>query len=140
MDIYFKPADTRWCLSFSSSQPNHCKENITFTLARRICTIAENQQQKLRSLLEVKENLQKYDYPVNKITNGIKKVLETPQNELRKPKEKQANESLPFIFTFNPNNPPVYNAIKNPVEVIKRNNFQDLKASNLSKVKDNHLT
>ena len=31
----------------------------------------------------------KYDYSVNITTNVIKKALEIPQNELRKPKEKQ---------------------------------------------------
>ena len=30
--------------------------------------------------------LKKYDYPFNIITNGIKKALEIPQKELRKPK------------------------------------------------------
>ena len=63
MDIYFKPTDTRRCLQFSSSHPNHCNKNIPFTLARRICTIVENQQQKLGHLSEFKENLKKYDYP-----------------------------------------------------------------------------
>ena len=57
-----------------------------------------------KHLSELKGNLKKYDYPINVITNGITKALEIPQNELRKPKEKQTDEVLPF----NPNNPPVY--------------------------------
>ena len=81
----------------------------------------ENQQQKLRHLSELKEKLKKYDYSVNIITNGIKKSLEIPQNEFRKAKEKQRNEILPLISTFNPNNPPVYNTIKNSVKILKRN-------------------
>ena len=111
----------------------YCKKNIPFTLARRICTIAENQQQKLRHLSELQENLKKYDYPVNIITNGIKKALGTPQNELRKPKVKQTYEDLPFTSTFNSNNPSVYNAIKNSFEVLKRNNipgFESIKLIN----------
>ena len=79
MDIYFEPTDTRCCFPFSSSHPNHCKKNMAFTLARdlrvdfqiptlarRICTIVENQQQKLRHLSELKGNLKKYYYPINK--------------------------------------------------------------------------
>ena len=88
MHIYFKSKDTRRCLPFLSSHPNHYKKNIPFTLAQRICTIVGNQQQKLRHLSELKENLKKYDYPDNIITNCIKKALEIPQNELSKPKEK----------------------------------------------------
>ena len=97
MDIYFNPTDTHWCLPFSSSYPNHCKKNIPFTLARRICTIVENQQQKLRHLSELKKNLKKYHYPVNIITNGIKKALEIPQNELRKSQEKK---NMKFYHLF----------------------------------------
>ena len=58
-DNYFKPTDTCRFLPFSASHPNHCKKNIQFRLAQRICTIVENQQQKLRHLSELKENLEK---------------------------------------------------------------------------------
>ena len=62
------------------------------------------------------------------MTTVIKKALEIPQNELRKPKEKQIAYVLPLISTFNPNNPPVYKK-----EVLKRNNipgFQNTKLIN----------
>lgn len=42
----------------------------------------KNQQHKLRHLSELEENLKKYDYPVNIITNRIKTDQENPQNEL----------------------------------------------------------
>ena len=90
----------------------------------------ENQQQKLRHLSELKENLKIYDYPVNITTNGIKKTLEIPQNELRKPKEKQADEVSLFISSFNPNNSPVYIWLKNFVEVLKRNNVPGFESIN----------
>ena len=89
---------------------------------------------KLRHLSESKENLKKYDYPVNIITNGIKKSLEIPQKELRKSKEKQTDEVLPFISTFNLNIPAVYSTIKNSVEVLKGNNvsgFERIKLINI---------
>ena len=67
------------------------------------------------------------------IKNGIKKALKIPQNELEKSKNKQTGEVLPFISTFNPNNLPVYNAIKNSVEVLQRKNvpgFESIKLIN----------
>ena len=73
MAMYFKPTETRLFLPFSSSHPNHFKKNISFTLARRICTLVQNQQQKLENLSELKKNLKIYDYPVIIITVGIKK-------------------------------------------------------------------
>ena len=48
MDIYYKPTDTHRCLPFSSNHPNHCKKNIPFTMARRICTIVENTETKMK--------------------------------------------------------------------------------------------
>ena len=39
----------------------------------------------------------------------------------------QEKNILPFISTFNPNNPPVYNAIKNCAVVLKRNNVAESK-------------
>ena len=80
MDLYHKPTDTQRCLPFSSSHPNHCKRNIPFTLARRIFTIVENQQQKLKHIHELKSNLKKYEYPETLIENGIQKALGIPQH------------------------------------------------------------
>ena len=59
MDIYYKPTDTYRCLPFSSNHPNHCKKNIPFTLTRRICTIVENTEAKMKYLENLKINLSK---------------------------------------------------------------------------------
>ena len=89
------------------------RKKCTFYLARITSTIVENQQQKLRHLSELNENLKN---PVNIITIGIKKALEIPQYELRKTQEKQTDEVSSFISIFNPSNSPVYNIIRNFVE------------------------
>ena len=60
MDIYYKPTDTHRCLPFSSNHSKHCKKNIPFTLARRICTIVENTEAKMKHLENLKMNLSKY--------------------------------------------------------------------------------
>ena len=54
--------------------------------------------------------------------------------------KKQADEFLPFISTFNQNNPPVCNAIKNSIQVLKRNNIPDSKPPNFLTVSDKNLT
>ena len=106
--------DIRRCPPFSSSHLNHCKKNITFTVTRRICIIVEIEQLKLDYL---------YDYAVNIITDGIKKALETPQNELRKQKEKKHMKFYHlFLHLIQIIHLYINNAIKNFVEVLKRNN------------------
>ena len=59
MDIYYKPTNTPRCLPFSSNHPKHCKNNILFTLARRIWTIVENAERKMKHLENLKMNLSK---------------------------------------------------------------------------------
>ena len=56
MDFYFKPGDIR---RVSRSYPaiRTIVQKTPFPLARRTCTIVENQQQKLRHLPELKEKI-----------------------------------------------------------------------------------
>ena len=75
MDLYHKPTDTQRCLPFISSYPNHCKRNILFCLAGRICTIAENNAEKLKNLKNLKSNLSKYHYLDSLIKQGFQRAL-----------------------------------------------------------------
>ena len=50
MNLHHKLTDTQRCLPFTSSHPNHFRRNIPFYLARRICTIAENNAEKLENM------------------------------------------------------------------------------------------
>ena len=78
MDIYYKPTDTHRCLPFSFNHPNHCKKNIPFTLARRIGTIVENTEAKMKHLENLKINLSKNLYPKQLTEFGMNKALSIP--------------------------------------------------------------
>ena len=69
MDLYHKP-----------------KRNIPFCLAQRICTIVENNTEKLKNLENLKPNLSKHHYPNSLIKQGFQKALSIPQKDLRKMK------------------------------------------------------
>ena len=83
MDLYHQPTNTQRCLPFTSSHPNHCKPNIPFCLVQRICTIAEDNAEKLRNLENLKSNLSKYYYPDSLIKQGFQIALSIPQKDLR---------------------------------------------------------
>ena len=121
MDIYYKPTDTHRGLPFSYNQANYCKKNMPFTLTRRICTIVENTEAKMKHLENLKINLSKYQYPKQLTEFGINKALSIPLQELRTPKTISNDNSLPFITTYNPINPNVYEMIDKSVEYLKRN-------------------
>ena len=78
MDIYYKPIDTHRCLPFSSNRPKHCKKNIPFTSASRICTIVKNTETKMKHLENSEMNLSKYQYPKELTEFGINKTLSIP--------------------------------------------------------------
>ena len=93
-------------------QANYCKKNMPFTLTRRICTIVENTEAKMKHLENLKINLSKYQYPKQLTEFGINKALSIPLQELCTPKTISNDNSLPFITTYNPINPNVYEMIE----------------------------
>lgn len=127
MDLFHKSTDTRRCLPFASNHPAHCKRNIPFSLARRICTIVENHERKLIHLDELRKNLAKYQYPKTVIEFGIQKALSIPQNELRKEKTKSSENVISFISTHNPNNPNVMPLIKSSFFTLIANKVKGFK-------------
>ena len=118
--------------SVSSNHRNHCKKNIPYILARPICTVVENTEAKTKHFENFKMNLSKHQYPKQLIEFGINKALSIPLQELRTPKTISYDNNLPFIATYNPNNPNVYEIIDKLVECLKQNkvdNFENLRVT-----------
>ena len=111
----------QWHIHVEYFHPNHCKRNIPFTLARRICVIVENNSIKKKHLEELKNTLYRQEYLMKIIEAGIKKALSIPQEQLRQKSTKTTEHILPFISTHNPNNAQVFNIIKSSVDYLKAN-------------------
>ena len=113
-------------------------------MAHRICAIVENTEAKMKHLENLKMNLSKYQYLKQLTEFGINKASSIPLQELRTPKTISNDNSLPFITTYNPNSPNVYEMIDKSVEYLKRNkvgSFENLRlikskrqAPNLKKI------
>ena len=119
MDIYSKPTNSKRYVSFKSNHPKYCLKNIPFSLARRICAIAEKDSIKEIKLKELKILLLEQHYPERIIKAGINKSLKILQNELKNVKEQEKKKILHFISTFNPNNPEALPIIKQTLENLK---------------------
>ena len=78
MDIYNKPTDSKWYVLFTSNYPRHCLTNILFSLARRICTIVENESVKEKRIKEIKKALIEQKYPKSLIEASILRATEMP--------------------------------------------------------------
>ena len=112
MDIYNKPTDLKRYVPFTSNYPWHCLANIPFSLARRICTIVENENVKEKRFKELKRTLLEQKYPKSLIEASILRAKEIPLEILRQPKTAKNEEIIPFTFTYSPNNPNVFPIIK----------------------------
>ena len=64
MEIYNKPTNSKRYVPFTSNHLQHCLTNILFSLARKICTIVENENKKEKCLKELKKKtLLEQKYP-----------------------------------------------------------------------------
>ena len=108
MNIYSKPTDSKRYVSYLSNHSRPCLKNIPFCLARRICMIVENKHVRYMKLKELRTILKTQKYPKMVVEKGIEKALAIPQEQLRSEKLKKKDDILPFIATYNPNNPNVF--------------------------------
>ena len=81
----------------------------------------------MKHLENFKINLSKYQYPKQLTEFGVNKALNIPLQELHTPKTIPNDNILPFITTYNPNNPNVYEMIDKSVECLKRSKVGGLK-------------
>ena len=116
MDIYNKATNSNWYVPFTSDLPRHSLTNIPFSLARRICTIVENENVKEKCIKELKKRLLKQKYPASLIEASIKKAKEIPLEVLRQ-RTTIENEKIIFVTTpHNPNNSNIFSITKQSLD------------------------
>lgn len=119
-DIFYKETDAHQYLHFKSSHPKHVKNNIPYSLARRICCIVSKPDIRDKRLEELTEFLLRQSYPRKLIVEGIKKAKAVPPEALRAPKNSNTNNKqvLPLVITHNPNNPQIVGKIKQDLKFL----------------------
>ena len=76
-------------LQIKSNNPKHCLKNTPFSLAHRICVIAEKDSLKEIKVKELETLLLEQHCSERVIKAGINKTLKLPKNELRNLKEQE---------------------------------------------------
>lgn len=110
-DIYHKPTDSRSYVPFTSAHPKHILHNIPFTLAKRINLIVSSPARRKDRFDELKNTLLKLKYPETLINNAFIRATSQGNTDNR---VKQEMAILPFISTYNKNNPNIFNNIISP--------------------------
>ena len=125
-DIYFKKTDSKQYLLYTSCHPRHIKNNIPYCLARRITTIVSENNKLEKRMEELNQDLIKRKFPILLIQNGINKAMEKNQCDLRQVKNKNVDkEYIPYVSTFNPNNPDLFGIIKQNQHILERSDIME---------------
>ena len=74
--------------------------------------IVENKNVRYMKIKELKTILKTQKYPKMVVKKGIEKALAIPQKQRRSEKLKKKDDILPFISTYNPNNPNVFPKVR----------------------------
>ena len=75
---------------------------------RRICTIVENENVKEKRFKKLKRTLLEQKYPNWLIEASVLRAKEIPHEILSQPKTAKIEKIIPFIHTYNHNNPNVF--------------------------------
>ena len=131
-------------MDFTSSYPRHCKENIPFNLARRICSVVSDTESRENRLNQLHKRLLRRKYPENLILACIQKAKAIPKESLRaKPdKSKSTNNNIAFLTTYNPSHPDTFKYINSLKEGLRGSTkmpriVDDMTKSGLKHI-DNH--
>jgi len=119
-DIYYKATDSHNYVPFSSCHPHHTKLNIPYSIARRICTIVENDEKCDQRLGEMKVFLQQKGYPLNVINDATHKAKNHNRMDLLTPvpHKKSHKNVLTFVTTYNPNNPNIQKGVDTALAIL----------------------
>ncbi len=120
-DLFYKPTDSKLYLDFHSCHPRNTKINVPYNLARRICTICLETEEREIRLQELKNFLMKRHYPPNLIMSGINKARDHDIAELRQvtPKAANSNNVITFVHEHNPCHPNIFKEIKHSMSMLQ---------------------
>ena len=68
---------------------------------------------------ELRLALKQQNYPVNMIEKGIDKAMKLRKEELRIVREKTNDNIITYVSPFNPNNPELFNSIRDNLPILQ---------------------
>ena len=111
-----KPTDSFNYVPFDSNHPKHTLKNIPYVLARRIKHIVLDETIRDRRWPDLRSRLSRLKYPMALINDAIRRATENPADRpITNTQERDTKTIIPFIQTFNPNNPAVFNDVLHPI-------------------------
>ena len=122
--LYRKPTDNKQYLHYRSCHPKQHKDAIPYGLlvrAKRICTEIEDFKLEAYRIIKI---LYERMYPMDVLEKALKRINSVTREELLKPTEKNKDQRIRYILTYNPANPDIKNTTSKNLhlmEKLKRN-------------------
>ena len=114
-----KDTDCDTFLNFASSHPRHCRENIPFSMARRVKTLTDDTELASQEMEKLSVKLKKSGYPIGIVNSAVQSAMVLSTEELRKQSIKQPSDNIiTFVHTFDPAYPGLLSQIKGLVSRI----------------------
>ncbi len=120
-DIYYKPTDSKSYLDFNSCHPRNTKTNVTYNLARRICTICNHMTDRDKRLLDLEKYLINRNYPKLMNTTAINKAKSHNITELRKvsPPKNEDENMITFAHIYNPRHSNIFSIVQESRSILE---------------------
>ena len=96
-DIFYKDTNTHDYLDYFSSHPKHVKDNIPFTLAKKIHVFCSDSDTEKKRLDDLRQYLLKCNYDPKIIDRGFRNAM------LQGPANKKQTNNITFVSTYSPN-------------------------------------
>ena len=111
-----KETDSETFLPFTSSHPRHCRENIPFSMAKRVRALTDEDDKAWHQMSELSSRLLKAGYPVGLVHSAVQDAMALSIADLQKSLNKDSNDDImAFVHTYDPAHPALLWEIKNLV-------------------------
>ena len=101
-DIYQKPTDTHTYLHWTSAHPPHLKQSIPYSQALRLRRICSSTDTLKKRIVEYADFFVACGYQRTLVLREMQKVLTMTQEECLQTREREPNNRIPLVTTFNP--------------------------------------
>ena len=107
---------------YTSCHPKHTGNSIPYNLARGLTTIVSDERTLHKRLEELEEFLIKRKYPLSLIEDAFQKAKSLDRSKLLNTKDTtEGTNIIPYVTTFNPQNPEIYTDIIQLKSILHRN-------------------
>jgi hypothetical protein len=111
-----KDTDSGTYLHYTSSHPRHCRDNIPFSMARRVKALSDDEALAESKMAELSTRLLAGSYPEGLVRSAVQSAMMLSTSDLRKQREKKnGDDIITFVHTFDPAHPDLFGRIKDLV-------------------------